>query len=58
MSQYGKEHRTHEQASKQYFKQTKLKDIIMDYPLSKKATKQSDIDKGEFIDWMNCDDRG
>ena len=46
MDQYATEHRTREQPSKQYFKQTKLKDIIMEYPYSKKNPKQSDIDKG------------
>ncbi|ORY33518.1 kinase-like domain-containing protein [Naematelia encephala] len=45
MEQYASEHRTNEQPSKQYFKQTKLKDIIMEYPFSKKNPKQSDIDK-------------
>ena len=47
MEQYATEHRTNEQPSKQYFKQTKLDDIIMQYPLSKKNPKQSDMDKGE-----------
>lgn len=46
MEQYAREHRTNEQPSKQYFKQTRLKDIIMEYPYSKKNAKQSDIDKG------------
>ncbi|WWD19562.1 hypothetical protein CI109_104023 [Kwoniella shandongensis] len=45
MHQYATEHRTDEQPSKQYFKQTKLKDIIMEYPYSKRNAKQSDIDK-------------
>ena len=49
MAQYASEHKTKEQPSKQYFKQTKLKDIIMEYPFSKKNPKQSDIDKGEAI---------
>lgn len=47
MDQYATEHRTKEQPSKQYFKQTKLTEIIMEYPYSKKNQKQSDIDKGE-----------
>ena len=47
MEQYASEHATKEQPSKQYFKQTKLNDIIMEYPFSKKNAKQSDIDKGE-----------
>jgi dual specificity protein kinase YAK1 len=47
MEQYASEHRTKEQASKQYFKQTQLRDIIMEYPYTKKNAKQSDIDKGE-----------
>jgi dual specificity protein kinase YAK1 len=47
MEQYSREKRTAEQPSKQYFKQTKLKEIIMEYPYSKKNPKQSDIDKGE-----------
>lgn len=46
MEQYASEHRTNEQPSKQYFKQTKLRDIIMEYPLSRKNPKQSDVDKG------------
>ncbi|WWC94784.1 hypothetical protein V866_001633 [Kwoniella sp. B9012] len=45
MQQYASEHRTDEQPSKQYFKQTKLKDIIMEYSFSKRGAKQSDIDK-------------
>ncbi|AAW45566.2 yeast yak1, putative [Cryptococcus deneoformans JEC21] len=45
MQQYSMEHRTDEQPSKQYFKQTKLKDVIMEYPYAKKSAKQSDIDK-------------
>ncbi|WWC64676.1 uncharacterized protein I303_107287 [Kwoniella dejecticola CBS 10117] len=45
MHQYASEHRTDEQPSKQYFKQTKLKDIIMEYSFSKRGAKQSDIDK-------------
>lgn len=49
MEQYATEHRTKEQPSKQYFKQTKLQDIIMEYPLAKKNPKQSDIDKGEWL---------
>lgn len=47
MDQYSREHGSNEQPSKQYFKQTKLKDIIMEYPMPKKNAKQSDIDKGE-----------
>jgi dual specificity protein kinase YAK1 len=49
MDQYATEHRTKEQPSKQYFKQTKLTDIIMEYPFTKKNAKQSDIDKGASI---------
>lgn len=49
MDQYASEHRTKEQPSKQYFKQTKLTDIIMEYPFTKKNAKQSDIDKGELF---------
>lgn len=45
MDQYASEHRTKEQPSKQYFKQTKLPDIINEYPLPKKNTKQADIDR-------------
>ncbi|WVR07762.1 hypothetical protein IAU60_004805 [Kwoniella sp. DSM 27419] len=45
MHQYASEHRTDEQPSKQYFKQSKLKDIIMEYPFAKRNAKQSDIDK-------------
>lgn len=46
MDQYAAEHRTNEQPSKQYFKQTRLNDIIMEYSFSKKNAKQSDIEKG------------
>lgn len=46
MEQYATEHRTNEQPSKQYFKQTKLDDIIMQYAYSKKNPKQSDMEKG------------
>lgn len=49
MQQYSAEKNTTEQPSKQYFKQTKLRDIVMEYPMSKKNPKQSDIDKGECI---------
>lgn len=49
MEQYAVQHRTNETPSKQYFKQTQLKDIIMEYPFSKKNAKQSDIDKGEHF---------
>jgi dual specificity protein kinase YAK1 len=48
MEQYSAEHRTNEQPSKQYFKQTRLRDIIMEYSFSKKNAKQSDIDKGKL----------
>lgn len=48
LDQYSQEHRTNEQPSKQYFKQTKLRDIIMEYPIAKKNPRQSDIDKGEL----------
>jgi dual specificity protein kinase YAK1 len=47
MEQYSIEKHTTEQPSKQYFKQTKLRDIIMEYPMSKKNPKQSDVDKGQ-----------
>ena len=47
MEQYANEHQTKEQPSKQYFKQTKLRDLIMEYQYSKKNPKQSDIDKGK-----------
>jgi dual specificity protein kinase YAK1 len=47
MEQYASEHRSTEQPSKQYFKQTKLRDIIMEYPMAKKNPKQSDVDKGK-----------
>jgi len=47
--QYAIEHERQEQPSKQYFKQTKLRDIIMEYQFSKKSPKQSDIDKGELF---------
>ena len=50
MEQYASEHRTQEQPSKQYFKASKLKDIIMDYPVSKKSTKPADVEKGESYD--------
>lgn len=46
MEQYATEHRTQEQPSKQYFKQTKLHDIIMEYPISKKNPKAADTEKG------------
>ena len=49
MRQYSTEHNTDEQPSKQYFQHTKLRDIIMEYPISKKNAKQSDIDKGLLI---------
>jgi len=49
MDQYAAEHRTNEQPSKQYFKQTRLNDIIMEYSFSKKNAKQSDIDKGRLL---------
>ena len=49
MDQYAAEHRTNEQPSKQYFKQTRLNDIIMEYSFSKKNAKQSDIDKGKLL---------
>lgn len=48
LEQYASEHRTKEQPSKAYFKQTYLPDIILEYPLTKKHAKQSEIDKGEF----------
>lgn len=47
MEQYANEHRTNEQPSKQYFKQTKLKEIIMEYPYTKKHAN-SDMEKGGF----------
>jgi dual specificity protein kinase YAK1 len=49
MEQYATEHRTNEQPSKQYFKQTKLDDIIMQYAYSKKNPKPSDMEKGELL---------
>lgn len=49
MEQYAAQHRTNEAPSKQYFKQTRLKDIIMEYPFTKKNAKQSDIDKGKRL---------
>lgn len=54
MDQYATEHRTKESPSKQYFKQTQLKDIILEYPLAKKNAKQSDIDKGESAKRAEC----
>lgn len=53
MDQYAAEHRTNEQPSKQYFKQTRLNDIIMEYSFSKKNAKQSDIDKGGSLKQPN-----
>ncbi|ODN81620.1 hypothetical protein L202_02026 [Cryptococcus amylolentus CBS 6039] len=60
MQQYAVEHRTDEQPSKQYFKQTKLKDIIMEYPMGKKtdvnkeiATRKSFVDFAEGL--LNMD---
>ena len=47
MEQYAREHQTDEQTSKQYFKATKLPDIIKTYTLPKKITTQSEVDKGE-----------
>jgi dual specificity protein kinase YAK1 len=47
MEQYAREHQTDEQPSKQYFKATKLPDIIKTYTLPKKITTQSEVDKGE-----------
>lgn len=49
LEQYASEHRTKEQPSKAYFKQTYLPDIILEYPLAKKNAKQSEIDKGECL---------
>jgi hypothetical protein len=48
MDQYATEHQTTEQPSKQYFKATQLPEIIKTYPMPKKITKQSDIDKGRW----------
>jgi dual specificity protein kinase YAK1 len=48
MEQYAQEHSTKESPSKQYFKQTKLKEIIMEYPIAKKNAKPSDVEKGAF----------
>lgn len=45
--QFAAEHNTNEQPSKQYFKATKLPEIIKTYTLPKKVTRQADIDKGE-----------
>lgn len=47
MDQYASEHQTSEQPSKQYFKATKLPEIIKTYPLPKKVVKQTEVDKGE-----------
>ncbi|WVO12509.1 hypothetical protein L204_100109 [Cryptococcus depauperatus] len=44
LQQYSLEHHTDEQPSKQYFKQTKLKDIIMEYPVAKRS-KGGDVEK-------------
>lgn len=49
LEQYASEHRTKEQPSKAYFKQTYLPDIILEYPLTKKNGKQSEIDKGGVV---------
>jgi dual specificity protein kinase YAK1 len=49
MEQYAREHQTDEQHRKQYFKATKLPDIIKTYTLPKKITTQSEVDKGESI---------
>jgi dual specificity protein kinase YAK1 len=57
MDQYAAEHRTNEQPSKQYFKQTRLNDIIMEYSFSKKNAKQSDIDKGMSLSDCKADDQ-
>jgi dual specificity protein kinase YAK1 len=57
MDQYAAEHRTNEQPSKQYFKQTRLNDIIMEYSFSKKNAKQSDIDKGKSRSDCKADDQ-
>jgi dual specificity protein kinase YAK1 len=46
MDQYANEHQTSEQPSKQYFKATKLPEIVKTYPLPKKVSKQADVDKG------------
>lgn len=51
MEQYAMEHGTDEQPSKQYFKATKLPDIIKSYHLPKKITTQAEIDKGQS---QNC----
>jgi dual specificity protein kinase YAK1 len=48
MDQYAREHQTDEQPSKQYFKATKLPDIIKSYTLPKKITTQPEVDKGKF----------
>ena len=48
MEQYATEHRTKEQPSKQYFKQTKLREIIMEYPISKRSAK-TDTEKGTSV---------
>lgn len=49
MEQFAAEHNTNEQPSKQYFKATKLPEIIKTYTLPKKVTRQADIDRGKFI---------
>lgn len=57
MDQYAHEHGTNEQPSKQYFKASKLPDIIKTYAMPKKITRQADIDKemhlrAAFIDFV------
>lgn len=57
MDQYAVEHGTNEQPSKQYFKASKLPDIIRTYAMPKKITRQADIDKemhfrASFIDFV------
>jgi len=47
MEQYSREHNTKEQPSKKYFAQTKIEDLIRQYPLPRKNMKQAEIDRGE-----------
>lgn len=49
MEQFAEERGVEEQPSKQYFKASKLPDIIKTYALPKKLTRQADIDKGKSV---------
>ena len=57
MEQYSKEHNTKEQPSKQYFKATTFPEIIRTYSMSKKMTKQSDVDRGMPVLRLRTDDQ-